>query len=88
MIRESRYTVLKNSDIQAALWHGYLTDYDVQSLFNIIEQVRRYREARSKDELKCVIVEDDWPEYEAVWDMISKRVDSNENTLDYQNSAV
>lgn len=77
MIRQNRYTVLKNSDIQGALWHGNITDYDFQQLMHILDRVSRYRESRGKDDIECVVVEHDWPEYEPVWNMIQERVDGS-----------
>tara|TARA_R110002049_G_scaffold239404_1_gene412567 strand:+ start:2777 stop:3226 length:450 start_codon:yes stop_codon:yes gene_type:complete len=68
--REDRYVVFKQADIDKSqdpigVRHGL--DY-------IAGELSVAREAQGKPPLKCAVVEHDWPEYEAVWDMIERRV--------------
>lgn len=70
MIQEHRYVVLKVSDIQK-----YLSYDDEDALEDLCGIIASGRERDGKAPLNCVCVKDDWPEYEAVWDMIEKRVD-------------
>ena len=81
MIREYRYTVLKNKDIEKAVRSGWITEADFYSLTNIVDKVNRCREQRDKDPLECVVVESDWPEFEPVWNMIESRVFAQESYL-------
>ena len=76
MIREHRYFVLKITDLISA----GLTDYEDQALASIIDKVNRVRESRGKGDLVCVVVEQDWPEYEPTWQAIEKRMNEAPNT--------
>lgn len=67
--RENRYIVLKRSDIDR-----YLSMESKRELLEICEQLQQGRLNDDRADLKCVIVESDWPEYEAVWDMIESRI--------------
>jgi hypothetical protein len=69
MKREDRYIVLKLSDIE------FLDEYESEQLAGVCDIIRDIREKCGKRDLRCVVVEDDWPEYETVWDMIEARVD-------------
>lgn len=69
MQREKRYVVLKQSDIEN------LTEDAKQELDDICRFINRQRLMAGKTVLQCVVVEHDWPEYEAVWRMIEARVD-------------
>ena len=66
--REDRYLVIKRSDIK------HLSKADQQQLDVISARICIERQARGKDELECVVVESDWPEYEPVFKMIEARV--------------
>lgn len=66
--RESRYTVIKHSDMDV------LTGEEEDTLNNLLDKIAQGRHNKGKKELKCVVVENDWPEYEAVWAMIEDRV--------------
>lgn len=55
--REERYIVIKLKQ---------LDDVDIHNL-------RDYLEENSIGTTECVVVESDWPEYEAVWKMIEER---------------
>lgn len=54
-IREGRYLVLKNSDMQAA----GLSDLELGQLDAIRRKVEQYRESSGKSQLHCVVVEMD-----------------------------
>lgn len=70
--REDRYIVLKRRDVKNAL-----TDLEQDILSMIQYKISKYRvEIMDKDNLRCVVVEEDWPEYEKIWDMIEERVKS------------
>lgn len=67
--REDRYLTIKRKDTRAAL---SLKELDI--LDNIQNKVNRWRNAQNKPVLQCVVVEADWPEYEAVWLAIQHRM--------------
>lgn len=67
-IRESHYTVIKNTDIKV------LSLFERDVLNNILDKISRHRRDIGKSPLSCVVVESDWPEYEKVWEMIEERV--------------
>lgn len=75
MKREDRYLVLKRSDIEAAEKEGYISPAERGLLYLIAGKVAFWRYGESKPELKCVVVESDWPEYEHVWELIRLRVE-------------
>ena len=62
--REERYLVFKLKDIKNVL---NKTEYDI--LYLLADKMNRLRPIKD-----CVVVEDDWPEYELVWDMIEERM--------------
>jgi hypothetical protein len=66
--RENRYVVLKVKDIQD---YGSAAQLDV--LKGLLSDINTCRAGDGKRELKCVVIEDDWPEYEKVWAMIEAR---------------
>jgi len=47
-------------------------------LIRLEEKINLARERRGKGALEGVVIEHDWPEFEPVWDMLSKRVDDSE----------
>ena len=69
MEREDRYLVFKRKDIEE-----YLTEDAKADLRSLASAMFQARSIAGKSKLKCVVIEDDWPEYEEVWDMIEKRV--------------
>lgn len=75
MKREDRYLVLKRSNIEAAENEDYITPAERGLLYHIAGKVAFWRYGESKPELKCVVVESDWPEYEHVWELIRMRVE-------------
>lgn len=72
MERENRYLVLKRKDIRSAL-----SSAENEILNVLVDKINLYRKFVNKDEVECVVVERDWPEYEPVWKMIEARVDSD-----------
>ena len=64
--REERYLVLKIKDVDS-----YLYEDQLMSLDDICRTLNYYRGFRGP--IECVVVEHDWPEYEAVWKMIEDR---------------
>lgn len=69
MEREERYVVLKIKDIE-----HFLSTSQKDDLHDIRGTIDAYRRMTKKGELKAVVVESDWPEYERVWKMIEARV--------------
>lgn len=76
--RESRYIVLKKTDVKELNTAGLLTITDVEILQKILEKIERIRIINGKQALECVVVESDWPEYEATWKSIEDRVSKGE----------
>lgn len=74
MKRENRYVVLKVSDIEQAISRGMVSHDVIDALDTLAQAVKSVRKQRGRDELSCVVVESDWPEYEVVWGMIEARV--------------
>ena len=74
MQRENRYTVLKNKDIAE-----YLNDDECDQLDDLCRKINRSRLLAGKETVQCVIVEHDWPEYEATWAAIERRMDVTAN---------
>lgn len=68
-LRENRYLVLKRKDIEQ-----YLTPKGAKIIEIFAGKIAAMREGEGKPELKCVVIESDWPEYEEVWGMIQRRV--------------
>lgn len=69
MKREKRYTVIKDKDIAACL-----TEEEQEQLDDLCRKINRHRLMNGKPVLQTVVVEDDWPEYEKVWQMIEARM--------------
>lgn len=77
MKREYRYLVLKWKDIEATNF----TARERKLFDTLILKVDLARLNRGKNDLlECVVVEDDWPEYEIVWGMIEKRVNESDHS--------
>ena len=66
--REVRYAVFKIKDIEK-----YLSPVDRQALDVIAKKINSGRESDGKPTLNCVVVEEDWPEFEPTWSAISQR---------------
>lgn len=70
--REERYLVVKYSDMVK-----FLSDEETRNLIESAKLVDKGRERINKKPLSCVVVENDWPEYETVWKMIEDRINDN-----------
>lgn len=68
--REERYIVLKHKDIDL------LSYEDKAALSRICQYIEVIRVERGAAEIKCVVVEHDWPEYEYVWGLIQYRLEA------------
>lgn len=68
--REQRYIVMKVKDMEC------LEPYECQNLLDMLKKINEHRLERNKECLMGVFVEDDWPEYEKVWEMIEERVNA------------
>lgn len=67
----NRYKVLKTADVEKAL------DADERQLLeSLIAKVNLHREDNGKPNLKVVVAESDWPEYEMTWQAIEARVNN------------
>ncbi|UCR81011.1 hypothetical protein Lindwurm_ID135 [Escherichia phage Lindwurm] len=75
MEREERYVVIKLSDIEKAIELGHITQSNFTTLEHILSKLQYSRAQRGKEDLKTVVVEHDWPEYEEVWKMLENRVE-------------
>lgn len=78
MNKETRYIVLKNTDCDK-----YLTYAERNELARLLYLINNGREQDNKLEFNCVVVEQDWPEYPLVWDLIEARVNRG---IEYQNN--
>ena len=72
--REHRYLVIKYKDIERYLGNSMQND-----LFYFCSLISEGRITDGKDLLEAVVVENDWPEYEKVWEMIENRA-TNDST--------
>lgn len=77
--RESRYYVIKKSDIENAFESGDIPEHYLDYFDAVLQRVWLYRLLNNKKPLNTVVIEDDWPEYEEVWKMIENRVTNKEN---------
>ena len=77
--RENRYLVIKRSDLDAAL--SIIDDKHKAGFHAVCRLANWYRASRGKKNLSCVVVEHDWPEYEATWEAIQDRVEA-ESTVE------
>ena len=66
--REPRYMVMKLSDVREVL-----TSVELSMLDQLRDKVDQHRKSVGKRSLKCLVVEDDWPEYEDTWKRIQYR---------------
>lgn len=73
--RETRYIVIKGTDIDR-----YLSVSQKSALASICSKICQGRRDDDRRELKAVVVESDWPEYNEVWKMIESRVNAENNT--------
>jgi len=68
--RETRYVVFKLTDMQNAL-----SPLENGLIYDALVKINHYRTNRGKSHLTCVVVEEDWPEYEPTWRAIEARMD-------------
>jgi hypothetical protein len=68
-VREPRYVVFKLKDI-----HAYLTQERINALQQAGEGVSAGRRYLGKPPFNAVVVEQDWPEFDLVWEMIEARM--------------
>ena len=52
---------------------------DFKMMLYLQKKVNRLRARAGKQQLRCVVVEHDWPEYEPTWAAIERRVDGGPN---------
>jgi len=69
--REDRYLVFKLSDIEK-----YLIPSERQALSFYSKVIDDCRKEDGKETLRTVCIEEDWPEYDKVWDMLKERMDN------------
>ena len=72
--RQPRYLVFKKSDLYALALAGQLSGEDSHVLASLADKLANNRTARGKQPLRCVVVENDWPEYEPTRTAIEKRM--------------
>lgn len=65
--REQRYIVIKVKDLK------HLNEGSIERLSAILLDIEAGRGAEGRPKLTTVVVEEDWPEYEAVWRSIESR---------------
>lgn len=65
--KENRFIVIKIKDM------GCLSSEQEIQLSNILCAIDLSRRSKGKNTLTCVVVEDDWPEYNDVWGIIEAR---------------
>jgi len=73
---EIRYTVLKHSDV-----HSALDADETELLIELENKITAYRKEKGKDELGCIVIEKDWPEFGPTLRRLEQRVnleDANE----------
>lgn len=72
--REPRYLVIKVNDALA-----HLSSSEIYALGEMGEKITNGRSSAGKLSLVTVVVEQDWPEFELVWEMIKARVTGKGN---------
>lgn len=72
--REPRYLVIKVNDALA-----HLSSSEIYALSEMGEKITKGRSSAGKLPLVAVVVEQDWPEFELVWEMIKARVTGKGN---------
>lgn len=79
---EHRYIVLKRKDAFAAL-----TVEEIRTLHKLTRKVDLFRRVHGKEELQCLVVEHDWPEYGPTSQAILHRVAASDETLIFEGMA-
>ena len=70
--REPRYVVFKIKDI-----HAYLSTAQIDAMQTAGETIAAGRAIGGKPPFNAVVVEQDWPEFEMVWEAIEARMTAN-----------
>lgn len=65
-VKEQRYTVFKNKDLDAI----NVTREESHVLMELARRIREHREAQGKKELEAVVIESDWACYDSAWGMV------------------
>ena len=65
-VKEQRYTVFKNKDLDAI----NVTREESHVLMELARRIREHREAQGKKELEAVVIEKDWACYDDAWKMV------------------
>lgn len=73
-VREPRYLVFKIKDTEK-----YLTQGEKDSLMSIDDEISCARADEGKPPFNAVVVEQDWPEFDLVWEMIEARMTGKGN---------
>lgn len=71
---ESRYVVIKESDLYEAGRVGLLTVAQLAALVKIKAATQEVRRVHCKPLLEILVIEKDWPEYEATFELLAARV--------------
>lgn len=72
--RQERYLVIKMKDMFEAVQAGFLGMSTPTTLIRIMDSLEAYRLTRGRSPLLTAVVEEDWPEYEMVWQAIEQRM--------------
>lgn len=75
--KEPRYIVFKIKDLELMDDSEGVADY-LRRLGRIGSAVAHVRRERGKPPFNCVVVEQDWPEFEIVWALIEARMTGQE----------
>ena len=77
-VRESRYAVEKWKDLAAAL-----NPTELDMFKHLMWKTHDYRETRGATRyVECVVVEQDWPEFEVAWALIEARMTGQLNPIE------
>lgn len=77
MDRESRYIVIKQSDLAEMKKAGWPYNKVMNNLENALWQIDNFRKEKGKIPQNYVVVGEDWPMYEDTWKAIENWVDSS-----------
>ena len=66
---EERYIVFKLGDL-----HRYCSNFDISSIERVWQIIAKGRALEDKRPFRAVVIEDDLPEYEQIWNAIEARV--------------
>lgn len=87
--KEHRYTVLKQTDIAAAIESGTINEEQIRAFDDFCRTVHIARvHVRKKEALECVVVEHDWRIYESVWSLVEMEHNSNQKLRELRASRI